>query len=159
MATWPSWTVSDQLSGAGAKTFGRDEYDRAECLKARGIGWPMAQISSSASSFTTIITRSWRVPQYVRSGDTIRLHFWLSHSVDGNAAYARVCETGVTGSTASVTGAGSGTPQLKYSDVVVPDDTWAGTQKTFRIEGYRATSGFVRVTTSKIVGALRVIPA
>lgn len=159
MATYPTQTVDDLLSGAGAQYFGQDEYDAGEVLKSRGMSNPFADASNSAASFTTLTgsTRTVRLPNYVRGGDMIRLYFWLRHTIDGNAAYARFCETGVNGTTASVTGAGSATLQLKYSDVAVPDDTWAGVRKTFRIEAYRATAGAVHVTTTRLVGPFRVV--
>lgn len=132
--TWPTRTAESVLSGDAAKVLGRDLYDRDQCLKQAGSTLYFVAGSSSAAGWTTLKTHGIRYPNFLRSGELVRVTLWLRHATGGaNIAHFRIQDSGavVNGSDETTT---STTFVLKTSTLTVPDNTWAGAYKTLNIQ-------------------------
>ena len=136
---WPSLAASDTLSGAGAKTVCDGFYDRTQAAAHRSTTWYFAEVDMTLS-LATKDTQRVRVPAWCLSGAVLTLRVRTRTTSAGSATF-QLNETDT---------ATAGTPQVialnanwTYEDVplTVPDDTWAGTLKTFEIKGQRPAAG------------------
>lgn len=156
MATpWPTKSPQDYLSGAYARTMGRDIFDRQQVIKSQGWTIGFGSNSGVTNSYVTVLTFYVRIPNFCRGGELLRISADLSHGTIGNTAYMRIADSGGTnGTDATVMGT---TPTLVSSDITVPDDTWAGTVRTFYVQLKNGGAGTAYCSANALIGNMRVI--
>jgi len=154
---WPTTTIADYLSGTGAKVLGRDMYDRAVAAKGAGSSFWFAAVTETGSSYVDKATLRWRVPEYSRSGDKIRLTIWGKQTGGGTGSY-RARETGAptNGTEVSTT---TSADALMTSEITIPDNTWAGVVKTFAVQLKTAGAGTMNGRGTNLMASLMVLPA
>lgn len=153
MATWPTRTPYQVLSGAQATALGRDLYDRADVIKGKPFGFPVPLVSTAAGALTTVLTRAIRVPNFARGGDKLRLSAYVACSGGGTASFRWIDSGGTNGTTATTA---SSTGALLASDITIPDDTWAGTVRTFSVQG-AASAGTASICTDGNYGPCSLV--
>jgi hypothetical protein len=155
--TWPTRTVDGTLSGDGAKVLGRDLWDRDQCVKQAGSTQYVTPDKTTTSTTlwgATLFTFGIRYPNFIRSGELVRLTLWMKNSVGGTSvAHFRIADVASStfGTDASTN---STTLTLCTSALTVPDG-WYGTYRTITVQGYNVTGGTLTVSTEKLCANLR----
>lgn len=141
---WGTATAADYLSGEGAKTGAVEFYNRDLELTeiATGWGWE-AEATTTSATWATMSTRTIMLPEWFLTGAEIKLRFRCWEAVGATTASARLTETGTprSGSTTNMgtlgTASGPAAATFTVTGLTAPDDTWAGTIKTFDLEMQR----------------------
>lgn len=138
---WPALTADDVRSGAGAKTLGRDLYDREAIAVTRRTTWYFTEVNFT-TTLADVNTQAWRVPPWALTGAVIKIIVRAKRAgaVSGNASF-RLRETG--GPTNGTTIVTALTTSYAYYelDLTVPDGTWASALKTLAVQAQRPASG------------------
>lgn len=163
MATWPTRTPYEALSGAQAKTLGQDMFDRGEITRGKPVNFPVVAVTTASGAEVSLLTPNTfaiRVPQHAKTGDLLRITIYGKCSGGGTAWFYWRETAGPTAgtqvSTASATGA------RLTSDITIPSDSWAGTVRTFEFRGWRTTAGTATYFTddsqnAALIGNVQVI--
>lgn len=163
LMAWETLTFADILSGSGAKTVGRSLWRRQMVLRGKAFSFPILTLLSTASTTYTIpAAREVLFPEYFRGGEKIRLYAYVYRSGLATSAEMRLTEAGGTIGTTATTS--SLTPDLIYSDLTVPDVTWASAWKTLQLNLKVTGAGTAYVSqndagspVSVIAGNLRMV--
>lgn len=150
---WPTTTAGDTLSGKDALVLGQDLYDRAMCAKGGGATWYFAEASSAVEAYTDVATCYVRCPETLRTADLVQITV-VAHDNCAAVCYYMARETGgpVTGTEQETAAADA----ISTSEIVVPDNTWAGAVKTFAVQVKRgAAAGTVYAKGDTLFGNVR----
>lgn len=149
---WPASVSGDFLSGSSAETRGQDLYDRALCAKGGGTTFWFAEVTETGTSYLDKATLEVRLPECIRSGDTIQLTVRGVQAGGGVGNY-RARETGdpVNGSEQTLAGALASST----SEITVPDDSWAGQIMSIAVQLKTNGSGTATADGVNIMANLR----
>lgn len=153
--TWPARRVDGALAGDGAFVLGRDLFDRDQCVKQAG------STQNAGTDKTTTATTAWsatlfsfgiRYPNFLRSGETVRLTLWVKNSA-GILSHFRIADvaTSTFGSNAETLNSAF---TLCTSTMTVPDG-WYGSFRTITVQGYVTSASTGTFSTNGLCANLR----
>jgi len=142
------------LSGRGAKTLGLLLWDRLHCLMTHGVTLSFGSVSTISASWVSGASVTWLVPKYARSGMKIRVYANLRRTAGTGTVSYRARETGVPTNGTEQTSTSSSDNWVS-SDITIPSNTWAGSKKTFDLQG-KTSDGTSTVSVDVVKGAMFV---
>jgi len=156
--TWPTTTASAVLAGKGAKgaSVGQAFVQRLKVAQQSGVT-VYFEASSTSDTREDIFSFNFRFPLWLRAGDIVRLgaHCYVS----GNTGYWRLRIASTDGTEVSTVTTGTTPGDWRESEVVVPDNTWAGTAQNCIVQAYQGgTNGAwtVYVETKRVCMSFRM---
>lgn len=132
---WPSTLSDNVLSGDGAKTFGRDLFDRDVEVHEMGWTWYFAQQTTTSTSYTALETFRWYMPPWAEAGATVKVEVTIGN--DSAATTSVRLSDGTNHGTAATTTSASEAVTLALT---VPAGGYADTVTELQIQA-KGTAG------------------